>query len=189
MNAADRLRAGELLILPTDSLPGLHALATHPDAAASLRAIKGSEDMRPFLLLVSDPAAALRIGAPHEAHRELPGRAWPGPYTFLLNPLRGCPAGWIGAEGRVAIRVPGHPGLRGLLRELGAPLFSTSANRAGEAAALDLDAASASFPDLVAVPLADGPVASAPSTLVDLGDDPWRLLRPGAGPWPLPATP
>lgn len=184
MNPVARLAHGEILILPTDSIPGLHTLSTLVGARARLAALKHSPSERAFLLLVGDVDAALALTSTTPAQAELLLRAWPGPYTFLLRPRPDSPPDWVGAEGRIALRVPAHAGLRSLLRELGAPLYSTSVNRASEAPATDLAAAAQRFPDLVAVDLGGGG-GSLASTLVDLGLDEPRLVRAGAGPWPL----
>ena len=184
MNPVARLSRGEILILPTDSIPGLHSLSTLVGARARLAALKHSPPERAFLLLVADVDAALALTSTTPAQVELLRRAWPGPYTFLLRPRPGSPPDWVGAEGRIALRVPAHAGLRSLLHELAAPLYSSSVNRAGEDPATDLAAASQRFPDLVAVELGGGG-GSLASTLVDLGLDEPRLVRAGAGPWPL----
>jgi tRNA threonylcarbamoyl adenosine modification protein (Sua5/YciO/YrdC/YwlC family) len=180
----DRLRRGEILILPTDSVPGLHVLATLPGARAVLAARKAAAPEHAFLLLIGAVDDALALVQCDRAQEEVLRRAWPGPYTFLLRPRAGVAPDWLGAQGKIALRVPAHAGLRALLDELGAPLYSSSVNRSGEPPATDLAAARRRFPDLVAVELA-GEAHSMPSTVIDLGQDEARLVRAGAGVWPL----
>lgn len=184
MTLAERLRAGELLLLTTDTLPGLHALASLPGAADRLRARKGSEPGRPFLLLFATADDALRAGHPrHAGDAALLRRAWPGALTALLVAEVGVPADWVGPEGTIAVRVPDRAPLRELIVAAGGPLFSTSANPAGREPARDLAAASAYFPDLEARDL--GGVGQNPaSTLVDLAGPTHRIVRQGAAPWP-----
>lgn len=187
--AADALRRGELVLLNTDSLPGLHALATDPAAPGRLAALKGSPPGRPFLLLFASTEAALGVGACADPADEARLRAaWPGPLTALLRPREGCPPHWVEpSKGTVAIRVPAPPALREFLGQLPGPLFSTSANRAGQDPATRLGAASQVFPDLVAADLGLEPVGQA-STLVDLSQPGGAVLRPGPVAWP-PAVP
>jgi L-threonylcarbamoyladenylate synthase len=175
-----------VVLLTTDSLPGLHVRADQPDAAARLAACKGSPPGRPFLLLFPSREEALRYGRPATtAQGEALERAWPGPLTALLIPTGAAPAAWSGAGTGLAARVPALPRLRQLLEAVGAPLFSTSANLAGQEPAVTLEEAVRRFPDLPAVDLGEGG-ARLPSTLVDLTGARDRILRPGAAPWPPP---
>ncbi len=187
MNAAGTLRAGKVVLLDTDTLPGLHALATLPAAAQLLRELKGSADGRPFLLLFPSLEAVLRHAVrPKDETLGLLRRTWPGALTVLLSASESAPPEWIAEGGSIAARVPGCAPLRALLEELGAPLFSTSANRAGEEPATSLEEACARFPQLAFFAL--GEVApGVASTLVDLRGDHPQLLRKGHLPWPPPA--
>jgi len=184
VNPREALRTGEVVLLPTDTLPGLHARADHPDAAARLRACKGSDEGRPFLLLIGAVAAVWSHGecATDVQRRTLEG-LWPGPITALLRPRATTPTGWVHEERSVAIRVPRPEALRELIAGLGSPLFSTSANRAGEPPARTLAAARARFPDLYWIDLAT-PTAEGASTIVDLTRPEARVVRAGSVVWP-----
>lgn len=187
MNAAETLRTGQVVLLDTDTLPGLHALATLPAAAQSLRELKGSAAGRPFLLLFHSLEAVLRYALPPEDEKlELLRRSWPAALTVLLSPRANAPEQWVAEGGSLAARVPGCSPLRALLEELDAPLFSTSANRAGEAPATSLKEASARFPQLESFALGE-PSPGVASTLVDLRGDRSELLRQGELLWPPPA--
>ncbi len=187
MNAAETLRAGKVVLLDTDTLPGLHALATLPGAAQSLRELKGSVDRRPFLLLFPSLEAVLRHAArPKEEFLDLLRRTWPGALTVLLSPKESAPPQWIAEGGSIAARVPACAPLRALLEELDAPLFSTSANRAGEAPAESLEEAQRRFPQLASFALGEVSPGVA-STLVDLRGEHPELLRSGYLAWPPPA--
>lgn len=178
------LRAGEVVLLNTETLPGLHAVAASKDSAQRLSALKDSPAGRPFLLLFADVETALRYGSPHDPHdADALEEVWPGPLTALLTPTARAPRHWIHEERTIAARVPDSPGLRHLLRELGGALFSTSANRAGQPPAEDLASACALFPDLLHGDLGTIPLGT-PSTVVDLSVSPGRVLRPGAAAWP-----
>jgi L-threonylcarbamoyladenylate synthase len=187
LNAAESLRAGRVVLLDTDTLPGLHALATLSAAAQALRKLKGSADQRPFLLLFPSLEAVLRYALPPDGEKlDLLRRTWPASLTVLLTPRTDAPSHWVAEGGSLAARVPGCAPLRALLEELEAPLFSTSANRAGEAPATSLKEASARFPQLPSFALGEASPGIA-STLVDLQGDRFEVLRQGELLWPPPA--
>lgn len=173
------LTRGEVVILDTDTLPGLHALATSDGAAARLAALKGHPPDRPYLLLVPTAEAAFRLGrAATEAQEARLRGLWPAPLTALLRPADDTPPAWAHEGRSVAVRVPALSALRRLLEALGGPLFSTSVNRAGESPAPDLDAARAAFPDLHFLDFGEGGVGAA-STIVDCTGEPARIVRAG----------
>ncbi len=190
--AATCLAGGGVLLLATDTICGLHARADRPAGLGRIAAAKGRAPQQPFLVLAGslEQALSLCTGLSAEAVA-LCGAAWPGPFTFILPAAAGLDdLVHDRARGTVAIRVPGRADLRQLVMAAGGPLASTSANRAGEPALADLDAAVAGFGDAVdgswAGVEAPGPPGTA-SALVDLAAWPPRVLRPGPLPLPTPA--
>jgi len=162
-----------VVILPTDTLPGLHARLDRPEALIRMRALKGRSAARPFLVLCADPVVVAALTAPlSPAVCSYLARLWPGPFTVILPAAGHLP----GAT--VAVRVPAPVSLRELLAQSG-PLASTSANRAGDDPAVDVAAAVARFPELPAwrasLP-ASGGLASA---LLDLTGAEPHAIRPG----------
>ncbi len=185
----ERVGAGEVVLLNTETLPGLHALAREPSSVDRLVACKGSVPGRPFLLLFDSLDAVLRHGEPVDpSDVDRLERAWPGPLTALLPPRRSTPDHWVHQGKTIAARVPDSPALRELLAQLEGPLFSTSANRAGEDPATSLEEARARFPELGAWDLGIIPLGTA-STVVDLSRSPGEILRPVAVAWPPRAHP
>lgn len=181
------LAAGEIVLLQTDTLPGLHARLDRPAALAALGALKGRPRAKPFLVLAASPAVAQGLTRPWSPPVAAYLRAcWPGPVTVVLPAAGHLPpevAAWPEAAPEnglrtVAVRVPASAALRRLLDESG-PLASTSANRAGEPPASDLKTAQLVFPHLPAWGLAPGQGTAAASALVDLSGPQPRLLRPG----------
>lgn len=191
--AAAALAGGGVLLLPTDTICGLHARADRPDALARIAALKGRAAGQPLLVLAASYDQATTLCGPLSAGQAALCRAaWPGPFTFILPAGAGL-AGAVTdmARGTVAIRVPARADLRRLIEQAGGPLASTSANRSGQAPLAALAAAVDGFGDQVdgwweGVPApVDGSVAAgSPSALVDLTTDPPTLLR--RGPVPLP---
>ncbi len=181
------LDAGGVVLMPTDTLPGLHARWDRPAAVARIRELKGRAAARPLLLLCADADAALAL-APGADPRAAAWarRCWPGPFTLVL-PVRPEVARAVNPAGTTAgLRVPGSDPLRALLAAVGAPLVSTSANRSGAEPARTVAEAAALFGEDVDLVL-DAPWggAGAASAVVDVTGWPPRTLR--AGPRPLPS--
>lgn len=185
--AVAALDRGEVLLLNTDTLPGLHARVDRPAGLAALAATKGRAAGKPLLMLVASAAAARRLAEPlAERWGVLLAACWPGPFTFVLPSRVDLPVAVRSVSGTVAVRVPSRAPLRRLLERTG-PLASTSANLEGQAPAAGLDEARRRFAELPAwddgAPLPEG----AASALVELAGEELRVLRPG--PRPLPAMP
>lgn len=182
--AAAALRAGALVVYPTETFYGLGALATLPAALERLATAKLRPEGKPLPLVAADAEAAFRLWArvPDEAAR-LAERFWPGPLTLVAPAAPGLPGALV-QDGGVGVRVPGSALARSLARMAGGPVVSTSANPSGgppPASPEALDAGLLSRVDLV---LDGGPTpGGAPSTVVRLGDGPPALVREGAVPW------
>ena len=171
--AADLLRAGELVIVPTETVYGVAARADSPDALAKLCAAKGRDETKRIAFFAGGLAAVRAAGAQvDEIAERLAAAFWPGPLTLVLPNGAG---GWDG------FRVPDHPVALAWLRELGdvAPAV-TSANRSGQPPALTAADAWAALAPHVALALDAGPVAvGAASTVVKIAAGAIEILRPG----------
>ena len=183
--AAAHVRAGGLLILPTDTVYGIGALASDAAGVSRLLAAKGRDRRMPPPVLVADPAqAADAVVRLPDAARALIGAFWPGALTLVLDAR--ADLGWDLGEsgGTVALRMPDHPLALELLRRTG-PMAVTSANRTGLAPATDAAAALAAFPGRVAP-------ADAAAGGRGAGDGPHGadilLLDGGPTPGPVPST-
>lgn len=177
--AARLLRDGHLVIIPTETVYGVAALASSPAAMARLYAAKGRPPAKPVARMISSAdalAAALGIAPPPAAQR-LAGTFWPGPLTLVLTGADGIPVGY---------RVPDHPVALAWLRALGGAVPAvTSANRSGEPAATDAASAWRALRPHAALALDGGPSSQArASTVVQLEGRTLRILREG----PIPAS-
>ena len=164
-----------IVVMRTDTVYGLHGVA--PDTGARLAALKGRDEAKRMLVLVADAAAAeaLTGAAPPRALAAL----WPGPLTIVL-PVRPQPGQRL-AVATLGVRVPGDPALRAIVEEVGEPVYSTSANRAGEPPLRDRDALQRAFAVAADLLVYDGPPSAAqPSTVVDATVSPPRVVRAGA---------
>ncbi len=180
--AIDRLRAGELLIYPTDTLYALGGRAQDVGVALRVREVKGRGDSKPLPLIAGglDQARSLWAVCPN-AVDALAAHFWPGPLTLVLPASELVPGEVLGEASSVAVRVPGSALARSLCAEAG-PLISTSANRAGAPPPRSCAAAVAAVGAAVSLALDAGELESAPSTIVDLCAEA-RLVRPGAIAW------
>lgn len=131
--AAEILRSGGLVAVPTETVYGLAARADDDEAVARIFAAKGRPSFNPLIVHVAslDQAALLAEFSP-EALR-LAETYWPGPLTLVLPRWRDAALALAVSAGleTVAIRMPAHPAMQSVLREGGMPLAAPSANRSG----------------------------------------------------------
>jgi L-threonylcarbamoyladenylate synthase len=180
------LNARGLLAYPTETVYGLGSRARAADVQA-LAALKGRRRDKPFLLLVADRAMAEAQGlAFNDAASALARAFWPGPLSLVLPGGSGrLPDTLRGPEGGIAVRWTSHRGMARLVRELGEPVTSTSANLPGGSPAPGAEAILRDFAaavDTGALLVLDGGVLgnSPPSTVVDCTQPAARLIREGA---------
>lgn len=176
--AAELLRSGSLVAIPTETVYGLAADATQEAAVAAVFALKGRPADHPLIvhLGAADWAAHWGLLPPH--FNELATRFWPGPLTLVVPRLARVSPLITGGQDSVALRVPRHPLTLEMLRCLGEPVVAPSANRFGHTSPTRAEHVQAEFPDL---PVLDGgpcPVGLESSILDLTGPQP-RLLRPG----------
>lgn len=131
--AAAILKAGGVVVIPTDTVYGLAAHPDCPDAVERLYTIKGREAKKPIALLASDAASAAQFlgGTVPPVAADLARRFWPGALTLVL------PKG----DAYEGLRVPDHAWTRRLLVACGGVLRVTSANLSGQRPATDAPAA------------------------------------------------
>jgi L-threonylcarbamoyladenylate synthase len=165
---AAALTDGSVVLMPTDTIYGLHAVFANESAVARIREIKNRPDEKAFIVLASsvEQFAELGITARTEILDALES-LWPAPLTAVL------PRG----DSTLAVRIPALDWLRALVARTG-PLVSTSANRSGEAA---VDRPSAFAHALqISIDVLDGGVRQAePSAILDLTSDEARFIREG----------
>jgi tRNA threonylcarbamoyl adenosine modification protein (Sua5/YciO/YrdC/YwlC family) len=179
--AAGSVTAGELVVLPTDTVYGVGADAFQPAAVAALLRAKGRERNMPVPVLVGSwstiDGLVLDVD---ERTRRLVEAFWPGGLTLVVRHAPSLNWDLGEAKGTVAVRMPLHPVAIELLETTG-PMAVSSANRTGEPPAQTAAEARAQLGDDVAVYLEDGQVAGGvASTIVDLTAAVPRILRVGA---------
>ncbi len=182
LTAAQRaIAAGELVVLPTDTVYGIAADAFAPHAVARLLAAKHrGRDMPVPVLIGSWHTLEGLVDHIPQSTDALRSAFWPGGLTLVVRHALALAWDLGDADGTVAVRMPLHPVALELLQRTG-PLAVSSANVSGRSPAPDAHDAFAQFGDDVSVYLEGGNSEdSLPSTIVDCTVDPPRLLRAGA---------
>lgn len=181
-NAAQLILAGHPVAVPTETVYGLAADATKPQAVARIYEAKGRPSFNPLIVHVPDLAAAERIGEFNSEALELAGRHWPGPLTLVV-PLRpGAEIASIVTAGlpTVGIRIPAHPVMQGLLRAVGRPLAAPSANASGSISPTRAEHVLKSLGGRIPLIIDAGPTQRGlESTIIAATGGPLRLLRRG----------
>ena len=179
--AIDALLEGGIVALPSDTVYGVGAAIAYPQAVARLFGLKGRPTSVALPVIIDDVATATRLAVTWSARAaRLADAYWPGALTIVViaDPTL---ARLVGATGAVGLRVPDDNTLRAIARAVG-PIAFTSANRHGEPpctnAAAVLDAFAGD--DALAGVLDGGERSGAVSSVVDVTDDNWRVLRAGA---------
>jgi len=178
------LRRGGVLAIPTESSYGLGADPRNRKGVEAIYRIKGREPRKALPVVVADLGQLADLGIdPDLSILKALSACWPGPLTAVL-PISG-PASIPASAGEpaLAVRIPGHEGLRGLLAALGHGLTATSANLSGEEPVLDPKGAADLLEGEDAV-VVDGGVlpGGPPSTLVAIEEGGPVVLRTGRFP-------
>jgi L-threonylcarbamoyladenylate synthase len=178
------LRGGAPIAFPTDTVYGVGASALDSAAVLRLYAVKRRPLTQAIPLLIADHADLAQVAVEVPALALRLARLWPGALTLVLTAAAQLPDTLLAGGTTVAVRLPDHAWLRGLIRALGTPLAATSANLHGgpdpRTAAEVLEQLGGALPLVVD----GGPTpGSVPSTIVDCTGAQPRLLRAGALPW------
>jgi L-threonylcarbamoyladenylate synthase len=178
--AAERIRAGELVAFPTETVYGLGANALDTSAVAKIYELKGRPATSPLIVHVAsiEMARTLVREWPPEAEK-LAQRYWPGPLTLVVAKVPAIPDIVTAGLPTVGVRVPNHPLALALIREAGVPLAAPSANRFTGLSATTAEHVRETFGE--AVPVLDGGPCQVgiESTVVSVGIGKITLLRPG----------
>jgi L-threonylcarbamoyladenylate synthase len=183
--AAARLRDGELVAFPTETVYGLGADATNDAAVRKIFALKGRPAEHPLIVHIVD-AKGLDTWARDvpPAARTLASRFWPGPLTMILAKSARVPATVTGGQETVGLRCPSHRIAQELLREFArvgsGVIAAPSANRFGHVSPTTARHVREEFGEAVYVVDGGACELGLESTIVDLSRGGAVLLRPGA---------
>lgn len=184
--AADQIRAGQVLGMPTDTFYGLAADPLNLRAVERVYEIKSRSRHKPLSLLIDgvDQAEELAKPLPEEFYK-LARRFWPGPLTLIVAAASRLPLKVTANTGNVALRVPAAKIPLAVVRAAGVPITATSANLSGASECTTAEAVRDQLQDRISI-IVDGGTSphEIASTIVDLTDQEarWRVIREGAIP-------
>lgn len=180
-HAAEVLRAGGVIVYPTDTTYGLGCDITNKEAIERIRRIKGRSPKKPMSFVCADLSnISVYAQVSNFAYRVLK-RCLPGPYTFVLPATRETPRILQTKQKTVGLRVPDHPIPLLLVQELGNPILSTSANYSEQEVLTDPQQLQDTLGKNVDLILECGQLPIMPSSVISLIGDQVEILREGKG--------
>jgi len=178
--AADILRGGDPIGLPTETVYGLAADACSDDAVAKVFALKQRPQFNPLIIHVASIEMAQTLVHMCPLARLVAEHFWPGPLTMVLPRLPDCPVSLLASAGldTLAIRIPAHPVARALLDEVATPIAAPSANLSGNISPTKAQHVADQLD--INIILDGGPCkVGLESTILKVDDNQLILLRPG----------
>lgn len=181
--AAEALKSGRLVLLPTETVYGLAADASNPQAVARIFEAKGRPRFNPLIAHVASALEAEEVAIFDSRARALAEAFWPGPLT-IVAPVRDtdkvCDLARAGLD-TVAVRVPAHSRARAVISAFGGAVVAPSANRSGRPSPTTFDDAMDETGHAVGAAVDGGPCAvGVESTVVSVLGGEVALLRPGS---------
>jgi tRNA threonylcarbamoyl adenosine modification protein (Sua5/YciO/YrdC/YwlC family) len=180
--AVQILNGGGVIAYPTDTTYGLGCDISNKQAIERLYQIKGVSRDHPLAFICPDLSDIARYAVVENPTYRVLKHFLPGPYTFILPSTREVPKMLLNKQKTVGIRVPDHAITIALVRELGRPLISTTANRPEKDPLVDPWEIDQEFSGLDLVIDSGEAGGMVPTTVVDLSQGDVRIVREGAGP-------
>lgn len=178
--AAEIIKKGELVAIPTETVYGLAANAFNIDAVKKTFHQKGRPADNPLIVHISstDQLELLTDTVPGAA-KKIAASFWPGPLTIVIDKKTNVPDVVTGGLNSVAVRMPDHPETLGLINSTG-PLTAPSANRSGSPSATRTKHIEHDFGNDFPILEGQSPSLGIESTVLDIREEPFTILRPGA---------
>jgi L-threonylcarbamoyladenylate synthase len=180
-HAAELLRAGEVVALPTETVYGLAANALDENAVAKIFRIKGRPAHNPIIVHVAGNEMAKRcVNSWSAMADQLSSAFWPGPLTLVLPRAKEIPDIVTAGGTTVGVRWPSHPFIQAVIRECGFPLAAPSANLSNRISPTNAEHVRQQLGTKIPL-IVDGAQSQVgiESTVLDLSVNPPRILRPG----------
>lgn len=172
---------GGILGIPTETVYGLAALASDPEACRKIFELKGRPLIDPLIVHLASIEMAHAVANWNPSALKIARTFWPGPLTLILPKKETVPEIVTAGLPTVAIRLPGHPVTRKLLEQLGRPIAAPSANPFGYISPTTAQHVRDSFGDRLPWIIDGGPTpVGIESTILNCSEIPFRILRPGA---------
>ena len=179
--AAELLRAGEVVALPTETVYGLAANALDEKAVAKIFQIKGRPANNPIIVHVTGNEMAKRcVSRWPELAEKLSQSFWPGPLTLVLPRAKEIPDNVTAGGATVGVRWPSHPFIQAVIRECDFPLAAPSANLSNQISPTNAEHVRQQLGGKISL-IVDGAQSQVgiESTVLDLSVSPPQILRPG----------
>jgi len=177
----EKLKQGGLIAYPTDTTYGLGCNIFNRRGIKHIYQIKQRDARKPFSFICSDLSDAANYAQISNFAFKIMKRHLPGPYTFVLDATRVVPDSLITRQKTVGIRIPDDQIALAIVRELGHPLVTTSANLTGETPLHDPVEIEATMGHMLDLVIDGGIRFGDPSTVISLIDDKIEVLREGCG--------
>jgi len=179
--ASQLIAAGGIIAFRTDTFYGLGADPLNTDAVRKIRELKGRDDTKPILLLISDDSEVDRFVQQSEFFKLVARDHWPAPLTLIGVSRPEVPTELTAGTGSLGIRLPDDEEVRALVRACGGALTATSANVSGQPPARTAKEVENYFPAGIDLIVDGGEVtATEASTVLDVSSSKARLVREGA---------
>lgn len=179
--AVEILRQGGVIAYPTDTIYGLGCDIFSSKGLQRIYRAKERDPKKPFSFICPDISNATDYAQISNFAFRIMKRHLPGPYTFILEATRRTPDLVTTKKRTVGIRIPDHPIALALVRELGHPLATTSANLTGHAPLADPREIAAALGSALDLVIDGGILSGEPSTVISLVGDRIEILRQGGG--------
>ncbi len=179
--AAELLRSGSVVAIPTETVYGLGANALDPEAVEKIYKAKGRPSDNPLIVHIAEKEKVFELTEKVTKKAEiLMDKLWPGPLTLVLKKSTIIPEIITAGLDTVAVRMPGHPVARELIRLAGVPVAAPSANASGKPSTTTAQHVLDDMEGKIAM-VVDAGVSQVglESTVLDVSVDPPVLLRPG----------
>lgn len=179
--AAHLVSAGGVIAFRTDTFYGLGADPLNAKAVRKIKELKGREENKPILLLISDLDQIDRFIEQPDSYRQIAARHWPAPLTLIGTARRELPTDLTAGTNTIGLRLPDDDAVRALVRVCGGALTATSANTSGDPPAETATQVKDYFPAGIDL-IIDGGAAliTEPSTVVDVSGVQPKMIREGA---------
>jgi tRNA threonylcarbamoyl adenosine modification protein (Sua5/YciO/YrdC/YwlC family) len=172
---------GGVIAYPTDTVYGIGCDIFSKQAIERIFAIKGKSHKSPLSFICPDLKDISKYAHVSNAAYKVMRRLLPGPYTFILKGTRLVPKLMMTPQKTVGIRVPDNKISLNLLQNFGHPLVSTSANFGNEDIFTDPEEIDIRMGHALDLIIDGGVLGTTPSSVIDLIEEPFRILRQGKG--------
>ena len=185
ISAVEILRAGGVVVYPTETFYGLGVDALNQKAIKKVFTIKGRSFAQPLLILIPEQDYLPRyVTEVSEKARRLMEHFWPGPLTMVFSASPQLPSILTAGTKKIAIRISPHPIARALTSAFAGPLTSTSANISGEQSPATAKEVFSHLGEMIDLIIDGGKTpGQMPSTIVDVTFSPPQLVREGVIPF------